>query len=85
MWKTASLLGVSWIVDTIAGVMRVGWFVFWRAWWGAAVGVSLKVYGLGGPDWLANSLGPAMGQHFAWRMCRLSGWSGRVGGKYEEV
>jgi hypothetical protein len=59
-------------------MMRLAWFFFWRSWWAASLNVVQLSMWLGLPSWLVNVLGPVAGTSYAWRMARLSGWSGRV-------
>lgn len=59
-------------------MMRLVWFFFWRTWWAMSLRVVQVAMWLGLPSWLVNAIGPLAGTRYAWRMARLSGWSGRV-------
>jgi hypothetical protein len=57
---------------------RIIWFFIWRAWFAGACNLTGWVFKLGAPGWAVNLTGYVTGTRYAWRMARLTGWSGEV-------
>lgn len=54
------------------------WFFFWRTWFAFACSMLGLLLKAGAPDWLVNCGARLCGTGYAFRMCRLVGWLGKV-------